>query len=220
MCVLSARCLICYGVCCVLVCLVSSVGYTCIYFWGAVYCCFLCILAREQTTCATVPGPRHRSNAPRCPSVACWHPAGLSRAGHHQGPHLHVVDREGGGGGRGGREGEGREGGGGGVSCLYLSMLFLRQACAATLRAFVRSISMFLLSCVSVVAFSLSLHVPLSSRLHLLVVAFSCALVSRAFPAPAPLAAPLMYRLPYRPFSYYIRLHFSSHLLISWQAST
>jgi hypothetical protein len=64
---------------------------------------------------------------------------------------------------------------------------------------------MFLFSCVSV-ALSLSLHRPLSlslsSRFHLLLVAFACALVSRAFPAPVPLAAPLIYRLPYRSFSY------------------
>jgi hypothetical protein len=79
---------------------------------------------------------------------------------------------------------------------MYLSMLFLRPAYAAILRVFVRSVSMFLFSCVSV-AFSSSLHPPLASRFPVLHVAFPCALNSRAFPAPAPLAAPLTYLLPY-----------------------
>jgi hypothetical protein len=59
---------------------------------------------------------------------------------------------------------------------------------------------MYLFSCVFV-AFSLSRHLPIS-RFHLHLAAFSCALVSRAFPAPAPLAAPLIYPLSYRSFSY------------------
>jgi hypothetical protein len=109
-------------------------------------------------------------------------PAGqqASRAGRHQGPQLRMVDVEGGEGGGGRERGEGGRGSGGSQLPLYLSMLFLRPACAAILRVFVRSVSMFLF-CVSV-AFSSSLHRPLSSRFHLLLVAFPCALVSRPGP--------------------------------------
>jgi hypothetical protein len=172
------------------------------------FCCRLllrCMRARERehTICATVPGPRHSSNTTlsisrllvsRPPARATIRaPAPRGRSG---------------GKGRGerGREGEGRGRkwrgeGGESAAYMYLSILILRPACAAILRVFVQSVSMFLFSCVSV-AFCLSLHRPLSSRFHLLLVAFACALVSRAFPALAPLAAHLLYRLPYRSFSY------------------
>jgi hypothetical protein len=125
-------------------------------FFCPVYCCVLC--ARER---ARAHNLRYRARASAQVKHHAVHqsPAGqqASRAGHHQGPQLRMVDldgeggegAEGGeerGGGRGEREGGGR---GGGQLPMCLSMLFLRPACAAILRVFVRSVSMFLFSCVA-----------------------------------------------------------------------
>jgi hypothetical protein len=133
-------------------------------------------MGSRVSTQPALPCLRARASAQVKHRAVHQSPAGrrrqASRAGHHQGPQLRVVDLEGGGGdGEGGREGGGRREGGESAACTCLCYSFVQHALPyRVLRVFVRSVSMFLFSFVSV-AFSLSLHLPLSSRFHFLRVA-------------------------------------------------
>jgi hypothetical protein len=127
----------------------TSVGGGCavFFFFGCSLLRSMLAREREHKTCATVPGPRHRSNTTLSSSrlLASRPPAWATIKGPSSAWSIW-------------RKEEGGRGRGGSQLPLYLSMLFLRPACAAILRVFVRGVSMFLSSCVSV-AFSFSLQV-------------------------------------------------------------
>jgi hypothetical protein len=107
------------------------------FFFFAVHCCVLCSARASASTKLALPCQGlGTGQTPRCP-------AGLPRGPPPRAPAPRGRS-EGRGRGERGREGQGR---GRSQLPLYLSMLFLRPACAAILRVFVRSVSMFLFSC-------------------------------------------------------------------------
>jgi hypothetical protein len=99
--------------------------------------------------------------------------------------------------------------GGGEVSCLCTCLCYIPSCSMRCHTESVRSecLDVSILLCVCRVFFITGICLSRLAFLYLLLpVASSCALVSRAFPAPAPLAAPLIYPLPYRSFSYTVAL--------------
>jgi hypothetical protein len=138
---------------------------------------------REHTTFATVPRPRHRSNTTLSISrlLASRPPARATIKGPSSAR---------------GRSG-GREEGGESSAFVYVIPSSSMRCHTLSVRS---GLDVSILTCVLCVCrfFYHCIRLSRLAFLYFLPVAFSCALVSRAFPAPAPLAALLIYPLPYR----------------------